>query len=554
MSKKYSWGISFLACALAVGWLLTTPAFAVDPGDADFPDREWNLELVGTGLAGVPLSKLAPWPRTDGHFFYSGGYHQTAPGTFWIIDVKDKFNPVGISYPVYDPIQSRLPPEGHPIWTSDAYNYTNDPANLQSPCGDWVGVDYDDPVEVAAVVPTCWDPGWITRTHFTGYGTGKILAVNAQRRRGSSSNRIGYTGVSTWDVHDPQNAKLLDIWNAPYGRDVNGDFDDNGGCHHFFYDGRYLYGGCNYAGFDNRILVILDLHDPENIVEVGRWWVPGQMDGEPKTWVNNGSFSNTIETDPGTGKLKKYVGLHYVAVQGNIAYLSYHQAGLIILDVTDKTNPQFLSRLDYMTPAFQADEPDENGAPTGVPSPDYAACNRAGQPGTYPKACGNAHSGKLVPGAGGLLAMTDEYFRCPYGHLRLIDVSNPTMPFIITHKMLDPLPGEAVSRTIDCSWTDLPGGNEDAYTQRTPSTHLPTAVNNNMLFIAWYGAGVRAVDVSNPYEPKEVGAFQYNIPGGGAATYDVLFGPGGLLYSSDSVDGVRVLKYTGTGKSGKIKE
>ncbi len=132
--------------------------------------------------------------------------------------------------------------------------------------------------------------------------------------------------------------------------------------------------------------------------------------------------------------------------------------------------------------------------------------------------------------------MTDEYFQCPYGHLRLIDVSDPGAPFIASHKLL---PND---RSIDCTKT---------YTQRTPSTHLPTAVNNNMLFVAWYGAGLRAIDISDPYYPEEVGYYTYNIPGGGAACYDVLFGPGGLLYSSDSVDGVRVFKYTGKGMSGK---
>ncbi len=334
-------------------------------------------------------------------------------------------------------------------------------------------------------------------------------------------------------------SKLLGRWNAPYERNA-GVFSRHGGVHHFFYDGRYAYLGSEYAGFDNRILVIVDLKDPRNIVEVGKWWVPGQQDGETKNWVNNSSFSNVIKYDTAQPpKLRKYVGLHYVAVQGNIAYLSWHQAGLIILDVRDKTNPKFLSRLDYLTPEFQASEPQ-----SGQPSPDHEAClSNNGYP-SGGAACGNAHSAKPVPGAGGLLALTDEYFSCPYGHLRLIDVSNPGAPFIVSHQILPPLPGETVSRTIDCG---IPSGD---YTSRTPSTHLPTAVNNNMLFVAWYGAGLRAIDISNPKHPKEVGYYQYNIPGGGAGCYDAIFGPGGLLYSSDESDGVRVIKYTGKGFSG----
>jgi len=565
MKKPIRCALTVFACVLAGGWLLATPGVA-SAGTADFPNGSRNMELVGAGLQGVPLSKLAPWPRTDGRYFYSGGYQQTE-GSFWVIDVKDHENPVGYETPAYDKILSPAPPRPHPIWNSPAFDYTNDPYNpatgvgLKSPCGDWIPYwkslePGETPIDPNAVLPTCWDPGWITRTHFTAYGTGKVLAVNAQRNGFASPNRIGWTGISTWDISDPKNAKLLGRWNAPYQRasgtlPTNHEyvgqtsliFSRHGGVHHFFYDGRYAFLGSEYAGFDNRILVIVDLHDPKNIVEAGKWWVPGQKDGEVKNWVNNNSFSNVIKYDTNQPtKLRKYVGLHYAAVQGNIAYLSWHQAGLIILDVRDKANPQFLSRLDYMTPEFQASEPQ-----SGLPSPDHAACNiNNGFPAVgVGAACGNAHSGKLVPGAGGLLAMTDEYFQCPYGHLRLIDVSDPGAPFIVSHQILPPLQGETVSRTLDCTFKTTD------YSSRTPSTHLPTAVNNNMLFVAWYGAGLRAIDISDPYNPTEVGYYQYNIPDGGAGTYDVLFGPGGLLYSSDETDGVRVIEYTGTGKSGK---
>jgi hypothetical protein len=363
---------------------------------------------------------------------------------------------------------------------------------------------------------------------------------------GASNRRIGWTGISTWDVSNPQNPKLLGRWNAPYER-VSGVFRRNGGVHHFFYDGRYAFLGSEYAGFENRILVIVDLHDPKNIVEVGKWWVKGQKDTEldDRNWIPQSNF-NPIKyaVDPRDGKTKltKGVGLHYIAVQGNLAYLAYHQAGLIILDVRKKTDDgiKFLSRLDYLTPEFQANEPQ-----SGRPSPDHDAClGNNTDPLGRGVACGNSHSGKLVPGGGGLLAMTDEYFLCPYGHLRLIDVTDPTAPFIVSHHILPVLQGESVSRTLNCA---IP---VDAYTSRTPSTHLPTAVNNNMLFLAWYGAGLRAIDISNPYNPIEVGYYQYNIPGGGAGCYDVLFGPSGLLYSSDETDGVRVFEYTGKGFSG----
>ena len=71
--------------------------------------------------------------------------------------------------------------------------------------------------------------------------------------------------------------------------------------------------------------------------------------------------------------------------------------------------------------------------------------------------------------------------------------------------------------------------------------------------MAWYGLGLRAIDISDPYNPVEAGHYTYEnseaVPG--SETYDINFGPGGLLYVSDNSDGLRVLKYTGKGMSGK---
>ena len=51
---------------------------------------------------------------------------------------------------------------------------------------------------------------------------------------------------------------------------------------------------------------------------------------------------------------------------------------------------------------------------------------------------GNTHSARLVPGhQGKLLWVTDEYFSCPYGHLRMIDLSDEKYPKIISHFLTD---------------------------------------------------------------------------------------------------------------------
>ena len=50
--------------------------------------------------------------------------------------------------------------------------------------------------------------------------------------------------------------------------------------HRFFYDGgRYAHLSATCKGFRGFIYRILDLVDPKNPVEVGRWWMPGPVDG-----------------------------------------------------------------------------------------------------------------------------------------------------------------------------------------------------------------------------------------------------------------------------------
>ncbi len=148
-------------------------------------------------------------------------------------------------------------------------------------------------------------------------------------------------------------------------------------------------------------------------------------------------------------------------------------------------------------------------------------------------ACGYSHSGKLVPGTNSKYYWeTDEYFTLPYGHLRMFDVSDLKKPKLLSHLMLP--------ETTDSSIT---------YAQRTASTHLGNMWDKNRLFLAYYGLGVKAINLSNPYHPYLDGTYSFTINDGkgGQAVYDVIFDHKGNLVVTDSIDGVRILKYTGPG-------
>ena len=75
--------------------------------------------------------------------------------------------------------------------------------------------------------------------------------------------------------------------------------------------------------------------------------------------------------------------------------------------------------------------------------------------------------------------------------------------------------------------------------------HQPAEqVYGNTLYVTWFGGGLRAVDFSNPYIPKEVG---YYVPNPGkdqkvVMSNDVFHDKDGKLYLMDRYDGLEILE------------
>jgi hypothetical protein len=531
--------VGLAACALPLGW-----PFGVRGAEAAGPvEAAWNMERVGIAYNGGkidlgPYSKLAPWPHTDGRYMYSPCYDPAplvadVPGAdrcFMTIDLKDHDKPVRLATVyAYDREASPSPPAGHIVWTS-TYTFPNLP--VQVPCK----VNWDDPgIKAGTTKPACWDPGWNTHTHYAQEGPGNILAVNQERYRGGTNRQANYHGVKFYDVSDHANPVFLSYWEAPVSdpNPTTGVWSDAGGTHHFNWDNQYLYLGTEYKGYIGKILVILDVKDPRNPKEAATWHIKGQKTTEEdadRDWVQQSSFSNPV-TKNAAGKWTKHVGMHYVSVHNNSAYISYHQAGLVILDVKVPSKPKLLSRFDYLIPG------------SDPRNPDIQACKNAA--GGKDAACGNAHATKRVPGRN-LLMVSDEYFSCPYGHVRIFDISDETNPAILSHFLTD--------QNMNCNGSA--SADPTRFPRRGPSSHLGNAWGSDLYFMAWYGMGVRAIDIADPYHPVEVGFYEYRIDSdlgvvnptyAGSDTYDVIFGPGNYLYVSDGTSGMRVLKYTGRG-------
>ncbi len=140
----------------------------------------------------------------------------------------------------------------------------------------------------------------------------------------------GDGGVVFYDVSDPTNPVRL---GAAYDVNdlINGPNFEAFGVHNswIFEQGNRTYVGvvANISpdSFDFRIL---DASDPTAAVEVGRW-------------------SSTVSPDAPPAETRgtsRSLGLHDVTVNGNgkVAYLSYWDAGYVLLDVSDPTNPTFM--------------------------------------------------------------------------------------------------------------------------------------------------------------------------------------------------------------------
>ena len=79
--------------------------------------------------------------------------------------------------------------------------------------------------------------------------------------------------------------------------------------------------------------------------------------------------------------------------------------------------------------------------------------------------------------------------------------------------------------------------------------HQPQeTVNGNIILVTWFGGGLRAVDISNPYRPEEVEHFM-PAPGAGqniVQSNDVFVDKDrGLVYLIDRLNGLDILEYRG---------
>lgn len=170
------------------------------------------------------------------------------------------------------------------------------------------------------------------------------------------------------------------------------------------------------------------------------------------------------------------------------------------------------SRFDFAPPFVAA-----AGVHSAVPVP-----NRPSLAGDNPK------------GRPAYVVITEEwpFGPCPERGMRILTVESEINPMLVgAHAMSDSL-------VENCIQQPKPPG---AAIRPMMHAHNPTVLKN-LVFVNWLGHGVRAIDISNPFNPREVGHAR-PVPWGDVMTYPDIHN--GLIYVGDNHTGLHVLKYTG---------
>jgi hypothetical protein len=121
---------------------------------------------------------------------------------------------------------------------------------------------------------------------------------------------------------------------------------------------------------------------------------------------------------------------------------------------------------------------------------------------------------------------------CPERGLRILNVESEITPTVIGAI------AQSDSLIENCLKQPKPPG-----ALARPNMHAHNAtVLPHLVFVNWQGQGLRALDISNPFAPREVGHAR-PVPWGELVTYPDIHD--GLIYVGDNNTGLHVFKYTG---------
>lgn len=352
--------------------------------------------------------------------------------------------------------------------------------------------------------------------------TGLERPSTADPERGEATdwNEPYEAGASIWDLEaDPTDPELL------------GQYETGGrGTHRNFYNGGdYVFMCASPEGFEPTIddrstkpvknfhLRIVDISDPSDPTEVSTYMYPGQ---EPDEDTPQGDLYNRYFHGP-------------AYAMDDRAYLSYGRVGMIALDISDIENPTQLYEVGFGNALGGY-----NGVHSFIPIPgtDLAAVN----------------SEAILEGR-----PRDHENGDPLGYTFLVDISEEVDPGFenVTHhgpRVIGSMPVPTPSDNVEYDdYFDKPGrfGPHNQHHPRGEDTRFHS---DEYLVMAYFNAGIRVFDISNPTAPFEAGHYVPEPPEHrygprprnelGTQVEDVAVDSRGYIYCTDPNRGLFVLE------------
>jgi hypothetical protein len=317
------------------------------------------------------------------------------------------------------------------------------------------------------------------------YYKGQLGKVVGTAERPKNVTRDWTAGLAVYDIAKPEAPRRIGFMPV-----------EGGGVHRIWYTGgRWAYVSALIDGFTDYIFMTVDMTDPKNPREAGRWWIPGmnQAAGETTTW-------------PVTSRY----GLHHSIVHGDTAYAAWRDAGMVVLDVADRSKPKLIVHRDG-SPPFGG------GTHNCLPLRDRD-----------------------------LLVVLDEavldHQEDGVKNIWLFDNRVKSDPKIVA---TFPQPAEADYKSK--------GGHFGPHNihENRPGTF----VSSSLIFATYQNAGVRAFDIKDQNKPIETGAWVPPAPermmdhrpnrARVIQSADVFVDAAGLIYSTDYNGGLTILEYGG---------
>ena len=307
---------------------------------------------------------------------------------------------------------------------------------------------------------------------------GKVVGT-AERK---SSQRDWTAGLAVYDISKPAAPRRIGFMAV-----------DGGGIHRIWYTGgRWAYVSALLDGFTDYIFMTVDMSDPADPREAGRWWIPGknQAVGETASW-------------PATSRY----GLHHAIVRGNTAYAAWRDAGMVVIDVADRTRPKLVTHRNW--------------------SPPFG---------------GGTHNCLPLPDRDLLIVLDEAVLDHQEDGLKLVWVFDNRVRENPVSIATFPTPAEA-----DYVRKGGHFGPHNIHENR-PGTF----VSSELIFATYQNAGVRVFDIRDAYRPKEAGALVPPKPARMVdhrpkraqviQSADVCVDSTGLIYSTDYNGGLYIIE------------